>query len=216
MPEHCLSVHGICDKAAAILFLLLFLCHFRTNFFGNHQRIGHAGVRLRNLQHIQSEFAVVEEDTHAVNTLRQLVENQARLTWQTARNKEIFIDGVTVDQNGKLCVFSGTDDRDSCSLEGAGKFSASLCLHGSAVVEHVALHGVNFPVFVVENVVAEAVDTSHIERLKPDRLHCNVAEHVPRIVAAEADTTAVDHALRGVLGEEVSVDEKENGVAQHD
>ena len=69
VPEHCLSVHGICDKAAAILFLLLFLCHFRTNFFGNHQRIGHAGVRLRNLQHIQSEFAVVEEDTHAVNTL---------------------------------------------------------------------------------------------------------------------------------------------------
>ena len=73
----------------------------------------------------------------------------------------------------------------------------------------------NFPVFVVEDVVAEAVDTSHIERLKPDRLHCNVAERVPRIVAAKADTTAVDHALRGVLGEEVSVDEKENGVAQH-
>ena len=115
---------------------------------------------------------------------------------------------MTIDQHCKLCILCRTDNSNSCSVKGTGELSACFCLHGSAVKELIAFHGMDIPVFIVQNTIAKTVHSADIQRLHSDRINMNIAEHIPCKIAAQANTTAVNHTLRCILGQEIAVDKE--------
>ena len=72
----------------------------------------------------------------------------------------------------------------------------------------------DIPVFIVQNTIAKTVHSADIQRLHSDRINMNIAEHIPCKIAAQANTTAVNHTLRCILGQEIAVDKEKYCISQ--
>ena len=170
---------------------------------------------FRNFQHIQLEGTTGNLHAQFMLGIGQLIDNDTSLPWCTAWQKPILINWFSINPNRTLHICSSPDDCNAASHKLAAKFGIGSGGHGSTVIEGVLFHCLNRPIFIINNAVCQTVNPPHIQRKNRNWFYLQVSEHIPRIGTCQTNSSRVNHTLRRIPCQHISIDEYKNGIPQY-